>query len=205
MVAWLSVTLVAPPALTASQVGSVALAPPGVSLPYVADPACPGEGCVYGEWMACDSVPLFASVDGADRPVAWLDRNERFTVEHGLAVIHEPAVYVAERPVRDDSIGWESWLPMDEGDTLYVFDYLGEGFSNVWWRGAMREVFQFWRGSPPDSIHPALRRLQASRSEFWVRTNSPGDGTSRWVRVTHPQVLRAGRYDVLPEACPQAF
>ena len=32
------------------------------------------------------------------------------------------------------------------GDTLYVLDYLGEGFYNTWFKGAFFETAQFWPG-----------------------------------------------------------
>lgn len=176
-------------------------APPSVALPYVVDPACPGEGCEYGRWLACDSVRLLAAPESGGVTVAWLERDQWFEVESGLVAVRQPATYVAHRPIRDDSVGWESWLPMSPSDTLYVLDYLGEGFHNVWWRDSIQVSFQFWLGQRPDTVHPALELIQPGITEFWAATLT-SDGELGWFHVTPPSVFPASRYSMMPESCP---
>jgi len=43
--------------------------------PHVVQPACPGEGCMYDEWLACDAVPVYPNLGGAGDPVMTLTPN----------------------------------------------------------------------------------------------------------------------------------
>ena len=177
------------------------LAPAGLDLPYVVDPACPGEGCLYGQWLSCDSVRLLEGPDPDASTLSWLERDQWFEVEGGRVIVRQPATYVARRAVPDDSVGWESWIPMSAGDTLYVLDYLGEGFHNVSWQGSIQNSFQFWVGQRPDTVHSALALLQPGINEFWGSTRLPS-GELGWLQVVPQSVFTASRYSMMPEACP---
>ncbi len=202
------VQLVARPRWLALALGVLACSPsdqppdaPEPESPYVADPACPGEGCMYGQWLACDSLPLLSEPDPRARPLGWLERDQWFEVERAIVIVREPATYVAHRSVQDDSVGWDSWLPLAAGDTLFVLDYIGEGFHNVLWRDSIQESFQFWLGQRPDTIHPSLSRLRSGSNELWASTRLP-DAQLSWVHVVVPSVFTRSQFGMMPETCP---
>ena len=70
--------------------------------PYVVQPACPGEGCMFDEWLACGAVPVYASLGVATNPVTTLEATERFEVLTGAVVVDSPGIVAitrASRPV----------------------------------------------------------------------------------------------------------
>ena len=177
------------------------LAPPGMALPYVVEPACPGEGCAYGTWRACDSVPVLELPDVGATTVAHLRENESFEVQVGRVVVEVPEAVVLTRPTRQFGFSDEGVL-FSEGDTVYVLDYLGEGYFNVWSADSILETEVFW---PWDAFIPGSdfeyggEVVQPGQRAFWVRITAGNVGG--WVRADQASVLSANSIDPAPLVC----
>ena len=174
---------------------------PGIAFPYRVEPACPGEGCSYGVWLACDSVPLFAAAGDSAPTGRYLLPDEAFEVTSGAVVVETPGIVAVKRPTLQapyltDAV---TFLP---GDTLYVLDYLGEGFFNAWYRGSIVEVEAFW---PWENFYPAADfefggdLIQSGRASFWAKTSSgPSDA---WISVDGASVAAPNALDPDPPTC----
>lgn len=68
------------------------LAPPGLEPPYQVEPACPGEGCTFGTWLACDPVPLFGTPGDVSVTTGTLPADATFEVATGLVIVEVPEV-----------------------------------------------------------------------------------------------------------------
>ena len=160
----------APPLTTDRETPS----PSVLSFPYVVEPACPGEGCTYDEWLTCGTVPVYASLGDPRDPVVTLEANERFEVLTGAVVVDRPGIVAVTRPSRPVPFlsGEDIFQP---GDTLYVLDYLGEGFYNTWFQGEFYETEQFWPGpdffTAPDHEYGG-NVVQEAVTGIWVQIRS---------------------------------
>ena len=170
--------------------------------PYVVQPACPGEGCMFDEWLACGAVPVYASLGVAMNPVTTLEANERFEVLTGAVVVDSPGIVAITRPSRPVPFldGEDIFQP---GDTLYVLDYLGEGFYNTWFKGAFFETAQFWPG--PDFFTSSDYEYGGSvvhegESRFWVQIRSD-DQEEGWVDVFDVPLTAPNALDPDPLIC----
>ena len=56
---------------------------PSLALPYIVEDVCPGEGCVFGTWLACGSVPGYADLGDRSAEVFRLSRDESFSALTG--------------------------------------------------------------------------------------------------------------------------
>ena len=122
------------------------------AFPYVVERACEGDrdGCAYGEWLACGSIPVYASRDNTAEIVTTLEASDRFEVLTGNIVIESPGIVAVTRPSRP--IPWEPGKDIFQpSDTLYVFHYRGEGFYTVWFKGEFLATEQFWPRSTTPS------------------------------------------------------
>ncbi len=181
--------------------GSTALQPAGMTFPYVVSPACPGEGCTYGEWMACDSVRVYGEAEPTAKAAGWLLTDEPFTVETGMVIVRRPGAVLVTARTPQHTVG-EAGYYFESGDTLFVFNYLGEGFFASWHRGEMLETEVFW---PWDSWYPAEGHqytgeiLQEANNEFWVSVSS--ERAAGWVWVDSAHVAMANSLDPWPPEC----
>ena len=203
------------PSLTAAQINTepTAVPPPEdpsidssqnalPSFPYVVEPACPGEGCMYDEWLACAAVPVYANMGGATESITTLDANERFSVLTGAVVVESPGIVAITRPSRPVPFleGEDIFQP---GDTLYVLEYLAEGFFNTWFQGSFFETAQFWPGPnlfPSSSYEFGGSVVQEVESSFWVRIRSADQGEG-WVDASNATLAAPNALDPDPAAC----
>ncbi len=179
------------------------LVPPGLDFPHVVAPACPGEGCIFGMWLACESLPVFESPDLGGPELGRVPAGTWFEVTSGAVVVETPGVVVVTRPVaRVPSLfAVDSLFP---NDTLYVLDYIGEGFFNVLRADSIVEVEVFWPWQPlrvgPDFQYGG-RIVQDGRSEFWVQTSLPDEATG-WIPAERFSIAALSGLDPDPPTCP---
>ena len=155
----------------------------GLTFPHIVQPACPGEGCSYGEWMPCEVVPAYATLGDTTAVAFDLADRERFEVETGAVWIERPGVVVVTRPKPRSERGTDA-IVFQPGDTLLVLDYIGEGYFNVLHRDTIVETEVFWRTvnfAAPDSFYRA-EVLAEGMAEFWIRIRSQS-GREGWVRT----------------------
>lgn len=174
----------------------------GINLPYLVEPACPGEGCSYGSWLACDSIPLYLTA-GATTPTGeFLSPEQQFEVTSGAVVIEDPTVVVVTRPTRQAPFSDDA-RTFNPGDTLYVLDYLGEGFFNAHYSDSTIEVGVFWPWDNffvRDDFEYGGEVVRAGRSSFWVRTVGVR-GSEAWVWVDSASVAAPNALEPDPPVC----
>jgi len=121
---------------------------------------------------------------GDERPARLLEPGLYFEVVLGSVRITVPgAVQVLER-TPNYSFGKVD-LYFDRGDTLFVFDYLGEGFFNGLHKGQPVEVEIFWPWSewiPGEDYHYSGRVLQEWQGAFWISAALDDDQIG-WINV----------------------
>ncbi len=183
--------------------GVAAQIPPALTLPYVAADACPGEGCTYGTWLACGPIDVYEAY-GAEAPVRrTLAAGDAFEVTTGVVIVDEPGVVVVTRRVERLAVA-SGGGPLLPNDTIYVLDYLGEGFFNIWHEGAIAEVEVFW---PWENmvVGPAFQYagevVRPGRSAFWAHGTAP-EGTTGWIAVEGSRLAIPNSLDPVELACP---
>ena len=186
-----------------SEPPSVRLLPAGLSFPYVKRPACPGEGCAYGTWLACDTVSVYAREADTTERAFYLAREEPFQVLAGAVHVTRPEVVVVSRPTYQ--IGFQqSGVLFQPGDTLYVLSYIAEGFFDAWYRDSIIETEIFW---PWEDWFPAKDHeyggevIRHGDATFWIQVRN-GRGQEGWVPVDRASLASANSLDPDPPRCP---
>lgn len=196
-----SPTLDAPDVLELEAAGDSVSLVSGLDFPFRVEPACPGEGCSYGEWFACDTVLLYSD-PGAGTPTGGvIGPGEPFVVETGTVLVDAPEVVVVTRPTPQISFV-SGGLTFRPGDTLLVLNYLGEGFFDAWYADSILEVEVFWPWEPfhpGDDFEYGGEVVREGRSEFWVRTDGPPRG---WIDVEASSLAAPNALDPDPPVCP---
>ena len=146
----------------------------GPTLPFEAVGACPFEGCVYREWTAQASV-VVRTERRADAPVSYeVQTGERLTALTGVVVILR-AGRVQFREARRLA-GSPEPIHIEPGQTLYLLNYLGEGFTNAWFNGRLYtdvDTAEFYNGVC--DVRPsrcAGTIIEPSRTEWWVQVRN---------------------------------
>ncbi|NNG17546.1 MAG: hypothetical protein HKM89_13805 [Gemmatimonadales bacterium] len=177
--------------------------PAGLAFPYVKRPACPGEGCAYGTWLACDTVSVYAREADTTERAFYLAREEPFQVLAGAVHVTRPEVVVVTRPTHQ--IGFqESGVLFQQGDTLFVLDYIAEGFFDAWYRDSIIETEIFW---PWEHWYPAKDYeyggdvVQQGVASFWIQVRN-GSGQEGWVPADRASLASANSLDPDPPRCP---
>jgi hypothetical protein len=173
-----------------------------MQFPRRVQPACPGEGCAYGAWLACDSIPLYESPDEASSWRGYLAPDQTFEVSSGAVIVGAPTVVVVTRPTPQYSF-LEDSRTFSPGDTLYVLDYLGEGFFNAWYADSILEVDVFWPWEaffPADDYEYGGEVIQPGSSEFWVQTVG-ASSSEVWLRADAGGLAAPNVFDPEPPVC----
>lgn len=174
----------------------------GIELPYRVEPACPGEGCTYGVWLACDSIPLYRAPGETSPTDQYLSRAQAFEVTSGVVLVDAPTVVVVTRPTRQLPASIEA-VTFEPGDTVYVLDYLGEGFFNAFYADSILEVEAFW---PWGDFHPGQgfeyggEVVRQGASSFWIQT-ADDEGSEAWVWADSAAVAAPNALDPDPPVC----
>jgi hypothetical protein len=86
--------------------------------------ACPGEGCVFGNWEVYKETPIRAVPDDTSPPIEMLVPGESITAKTGE--IHMvPGIAKVVGPLPEHGKGIEKNKPVE------ILDYIGEGYSRV--------------------------------------------------------------------------
>ncbi len=172
----------------------------GPALPFVVDNVCPGEGCVFGTWLACGPVPGYAEAGDRATEVFRLSRDESFTVRTGQMWVAVPGLVVVREAIPNSSRQVEPTV-FAAGDTVYVLHYVGEGFYNVWYQGVEVEAEAFWTEAV-GAAEPTARGmlLRERTTEYWVEAET-AVGQRGWVLVETGLVLAANGRDPEPLRC----
>jgi len=145
--------------------------------------ACPFECCIYRDWTARAPIDVLAAPEvGSD--ILWkIDPNEGFRAATGHVEVTGLTQVVVMREA-------EGFTP---GDTLFVLDYAGEGFFNVWHAGTVSQPMQFWTDEEWTlSSRAAGYSLGEYSAEWWIEVTGP-TGATGWVQGATAAFDGAGR------------
>lgn len=99
---------------------------------YIAKSACPFECCHFGNWTVLADTNLLAR-PGSQRIVGNVAKGGRVTALTGeVHLTPEPVVTLIDKPFVKDSI-------------VFILDYLGEGYANIYANGKVVEAEAFYR------------------------------------------------------------
>ena len=179
--------------------------------PWIAKDACPGEGCTLGSWAACTAI-IARTEKRATAPIAFrLRRGDPITALSGDVHVNIPgivtfadtgtfsglnAVAAQSEPRR---------IRFTPADTLYLLNYLGEGFL-VWWLHGRPDTGQiFWRSRiSPGYADPIARAhlIRETRQVWWVKVRN-ARGQAGWLIPSHATIAGVGgaKYDDGPDRC----
>lgn len=173
-------------------------APP---LPYILEGACPFECCMYGDWTAGQRIPVYRNQSDTTQIHFNIEAGDTFQAPTGNVIVSEPGIVgvhksyelygyyspanntYRKKPVRNS---------ISEGDTLFVLDYMGEGFWNVWYQGEIyQEDGMEWRfGRYPENRSADEVRatfLKHPETEWWVKIRTQ-DKKEGWILMKNIEV-----------------
>ena len=147
-------------------------------MPIVDAAACPFEGCHYGRWTTTDVVTVRRSRSARSPVVLRLTKGEQVTALTGAVVILRPGRVEFTEPT--DLASADGTIAAKPGDTLYLLSYIGEGFTNAWFKGRLyREVdgamavFNALCDTQPARC--TGRVVEPTQPEWWIQVRSRGN------------------------------
>jgi len=164
-----------------------AQAPP--STPSVVRGACPFECCQLGQWIARDSISVFAEEQGRGRPAFFLAKDDTVRADSADFFTLRLGAVLVRRPLKlADYLGGEVEGPVDAelqrllapGDTIYIVGHEPEVGEVVWAKGRQVTVYPFWDDDRRDRAGPAVL-LRPIVHEWWVRITHKG--RSGWIQT----------------------
>ncbi|MCE5272401.1 hypothetical protein LLH00_14070 [bacterium] len=91
---------------------------------YVDEGACPFECCQYGDWGVEQETKLYAEPKSGSSVVGIAKKGTRVIAQTG-EVHTKPGKIIVKKD-------YENYR---EGDVLWVYTYLGEGYFKIWYKG----------------------------------------------------------------------
>jgi hypothetical protein len=135
--------------------------------PYVEEGVCPYEfGCDFIKWVSLARKPLFKNDSDTNSIAYWMEPGDSLTFNYGNMHIDQVGIAININPREGYSVG----------DTLYLLSYTGEGNFDIWHKGKIENVqdFWYWDPTPKDTINTA-RLIVPQRMTWWVLlTNEKG-------------------------------
>ena len=152
-----------------------------LEVPYVQKDVCPGEGCHYGEWIAEESIPVYAKEGNTSVRILTLKRDEIFTAIRGNVHITKPGVVLCTSSVSVKENTGSRELHLEKGDTIFVLTEYGEGLVDVWHEGELYQIWEFW-SAPVGFLRDAKGVfIESSQSDWWVFIKTR-KGRFGWIR-----------------------
>jgi hypothetical protein len=127
--------------------GAAASAQEQPPVPYRDDGACPGECCVYRDWVAERRIGVRRDMSDASPVVFTIRKGERVdaltgtvvTTRAGIARVTADAAVIpyADGSSQPPPSGQDKYINAVKGDIVYLLTPLGEGFYSAWFRGLL--------------------------------------------------------------------
>lgn len=185
-------------------------APP--PLPYVVRGICPGEGCSFGEWIACARFVARAA-ESATAPVVFrLERSAHFQALTGDLLVVRAGLMVFRDTVRvtDDEILGTRSLVFTPADTLYPLFYGSEG-SGSWYFHGRTEAGPWFVPDWHTDYHsrPGAVLVRRAVAHWWIRVRNTAGGEG-WIDLGSPDyppfhatiLGMSPHYEDSPPRCP---
>jgi len=148
------------------------------SLPVIDSAACPFEGCKFGKWIVTHSSPIFSSWKNDEKPVATLKKGAIVTALTGIHITHEPDRILIVKPIPA--------LGLQPGDVILRYMYRGEGFADIWVKGAWKKEYDCSFITEKDgsgcSRDCSAKVISDGRKDWWVRVKT-AHGSIGWAKV----------------------
>jgi len=153
--------------------------PAAPNMPYYEWNVCPGEGCVYGQWVARGSVMVYNTYRHERFAVARLAAGDRVSARTGVVVTVKPGIIRMDRAVAK--------YDLKPGDKILSYAYSGEGFATVWFNGRLIQGFDISFTKWPDGAgcHGASCRatyLDLGEHIWWAEVKL-ASGKIGWVNM----------------------
>lgn len=146
--------------------------------------ACPFECCVYGDWLADATFPLYGDPQISSGPAFVLNKGEKFKADSGVVFVTGIGLAIVDDTVFRYADGKPWLLP---GDTLVLLDPIGEGYWNAWRRGEiLKEVPPFFESIPEAKRG---RLIGKPEREWWVHATA--GNRSGWINMQRARVRGA--------------
>lgn len=134
--------------------------------PVVLAGSCPGECCVYGDWLTSDITQVYARSHDTTEVAHTLTPRKPVTARAGFIRLDSlgSAVLTTDGVMYGPGGGQ---LPIPAGDTVLLLGYQGEGFYHAWYDGAVGEL----------DVETQASVLHDIAADWWVEiTSASGDG-----------------------------
>ena len=164
-----------------------ALASAGPAVPYRVEGACPFECCMYGTWTAERSLNVYAAASDTTALAFTIEPGTAFRADTGYVAVTQTGLVVTSRPL-EVYRSFESTRSVGAGDTLYLLDYIGEGFYEAWYADS---VYQIEAAMPGD---PAYRTLREPEQTWWAHAVL-ADGRAGWLWMEENENGAISGYD----------
>jgi hypothetical protein len=142
---------------------------------YVVSSACPGELCSYGQWSFSRGVILRRKPSRAADSSGYVFASRPVCADSGFVLVDPPGVVVITRPPpRPD---FAAYLPQYEtGDTVLVFNYIGEGYWIVQRGDSLTLSLEVWDSTGSEGA----RLVRKPRNLWWVHLTVRESGSRGW-------------------------
>ena len=149
------------------------------ALPVIDEQACPFEGCKFGKWKVSKDSTLNSSWQNDRRELAKLTPGQEVTAVTGVHITRSPDRILVKRDIPR--------LGLQAGDIVLRYMYVGEGFANIWAKGAWHkeEDCSFITEKNGDGCARDCAAIVTEEGvkEWWVKIKTP-DGKLGWVLVS---------------------
>lgn len=160
--------------------------------PVVREGACPFECCVYREWTAQAPIRVYQNEGDHDSTAFTLAPGEQFAALTGNVHVTQLGIVEIISPLYQ--YGVDGRTRFEPGDTLYVLDYMGEGFYFVWHEGEILDAADYWYA--PDQVTDVnrahVRAIQHREpvTEWWVQARN-SRGQVGWIDMSEAVIAGA--------------
>ncbi len=157
---------------------------------YVARGACPFECCVYRTWSVHGPVTVYER-PRADTVVGRVDDGDTVLGLTGSVYLKPRAVGMRVGMRLDRGRSGSRAVRAEPGEILFLLDYVGEGYSHVWYRGDTHLVRSYTFRAHCPRVNEGCRGEylvdggEAYHRDWWVKVRLP-DGTVGWTNEVDP-------------------
>jgi hypothetical protein len=182
-------------------------------MPIVIKDFCPGEGCNFGVWLACQSFEAHV-IESAKSPIVFrLKRSTLFRAVTGTLHVTQAGLVAFRDTFRlhDEDVLGPDTLFFTPADTVYPLFYGSEGTGNWYFRGKQSGgpwfISDYHTSFAKSKIVIQLRRAVI---HWWIRARN-SDGLEGWIDLGSTDYPPLARVEMDPQdldppmKCPASY